>query len=74
MTSAQRTRYDAARILAVCASNYITLLDAADALGINTTAARRLAHASLVASLDAGTWQMQRGEAEAKLRTNWRAK
>jgi predicted ArsR family transcriptional regulator len=73
MTSTQRTRYDAARILAVWSSNNsTTLTECANALGINSQPARRLARLAFVASLDAGNWRAQRGEAEAKLRTNWR--
>jgi hypothetical protein len=75
MTSAQRARYDAAHLLAVWSSNNsTTLTECAEALGINSQPARRLARLAFVASLDAGNWRAQRGEAEAKLRTNWRAK
>lgn len=70
MTRRQRMRYEAARILAVAASQAgpLSVSQAADALGIEWLEARSLARRELCRSLDAGNWRQQRAEAEARLR------
>lgn len=77
MTSEQRLRYDAAYLLALCASGCGETLGeiAPHAFGRHgATAILQLARRALVASLGAGCWREVRAEAEAKLRTGWSAR
>lgn len=70
MTSSQRLRYDAAHLLALCASGRgETLSEIAAAIGLNNPAAVRLARWMLFASMGAGNWREVRAEAEARLRS-----
>lgn len=78
MTADQRNRYEAARILAIAASNDpATLDDIALALGHDLRRRGgpvRIARRALSRSVGAGTWREVRAEAEARLRCNrrWR--
>lgn len=70
MTRRQRTRYDAAHILAVAASQQqpLSVREAAQALGIYALEPQALARRELCRSLEAGNWREQRADAEARLR------